>query len=429
MCPQGDVKSHVSHGSGRGHYGGSVRSYDDHGRGDSKNIWDWFHDTWESEGCVRSWLMTRTDREYYTLFTKSMERFGVMDIAYGSAPGYFPGRDTRAHKMVVNHQDEDAWTEFYKLLIEGYNRFHAAQQQQRQIEAEEWQGKMEAQRRQREAEAARVDREDFGNVIPLIEATTGTIHSDLAETTFVQKDVVRDYGDAIEDVVDAYSGRGGFMDIEQKATETKLQITVSLDLSNSMYYNNVHQVAAEAFMMIGMSLDLIKKEYPDDIFVAYFTFSENCWRGHGKGVERIEPNQNNEKSLFKEFEFVKPSAIKNWYGYYGGGCGIFTGEDTYIAPLLSAIRNWEVDSSDPGAVKLDIVITDAVFEHPRDIKESDVVQEMRNGRLQTVFLNFMDEKNWLGSTLPKRCTMAKVGKDNLGGILRNLVAEFLGANL
>jgi len=425
MCPSGDVKRHV--GGGRGHYGGKrVYYHDDQGRGDSKNVWDWFHDNWEASGCVRSWLMNRTDSEYYTLVSKSVERFGVMDILYNSHPGWFDGRDTRAHKMVIKHQDEEAWLEFYQKMKDGYNREHVRLEKVRREEAEEWQGRMDAARRNREAEAARVDREDFGNVIPLIEATAGTIHSDLATTAFVPKDVVSDYGDSIEDVVDAYHGRGGFLDIEQRATETKLQITVSLDLSNSMYYNNVHQAAAEAFMMIGMSLDLIKNEYPDDIYVSYFTFSANHWSGHGKGVERIV-GAGITKSLFGEFAFVNPSAIRSWSSY--SGQGIFNGEDTYVAPLLQEIESWEKRDSEPGAVKLDIVITDAVFEHPRDIRESDVIQERRDGRLQTVFLNFMDEKNWLGSTLPKRCTMAKVGKDNLAGILRNLVSEFLGASL
>ena len=427
MSPSGDVKRSV--GRSRGHYGGSYHYYDDHGRGDSKNIWDWFHDNWEAAGCERSWLMTRSDAEYYMLFTKSVERFGLMDIAYGSDPGYYPGRDTRAHKMVLKHQNEGAWTEFYVLLISGYNRETARKEQVSKTEAEERQGRWDAERRQREAEAAIVDRAEFDTVQPIIEATAGTIRSDLATTAFIQHDVVHDYGDAIEDIVDAYHGSGGFLDTTQKATDSKLQISVSLDLSNSMYYNDVHQSAADAFLMICMSLKAIKDEYPDDIFISFFTFSDNGWEGKGKSVSEVVPDRwgGSALSLFGEFEFVKPSAVKRWVRGYG--TGIFTGEDTYIAPLLSALEKWEAKSSSPGAVKLDIVITDAVFEHPKDIRESDVIQERRDGQLQTVFLNFMDPSNWLACTLPKRCLMVKVGKDNLAGILRNLVAEFLGASL
>jgi hypothetical protein len=97
--------------------------------------------------------------------------------------------------------------------------------------------------------------------------------------------------------------------------------------------------------------------------------------------------------------------------------------------LLEEIEKWEKEESDPGAVRLDIVLTDAVFEHKKDIRESDVIQERRDGQLQTVFLNFMPEKEWLNSTLPKRCFMIKVDKDNVAGILRNVLSEFVGAQL
>ena len=119
---------------------------------------------------------------------------------------------------------------------------------------------------------------------------------------------------------------------------------------------------------------------------------------------------------------MRPSVINQWHGD-----GIFTGTDTWFAPLFKMIEDWEVKDSDAGAVRLDIVITDAVFEHKTDIRECDTIQERRNGNLQTVILNFMPEKDWVNSTLPKRCFMLKVDAGNVAGILRNVLTEFVGA--
>jgi hypothetical protein len=372
--------------------------------------------------------MSLPDATYYSLFSASTERYGLMDIAYGSHPGYFPGRDTRAHRLVLQKHNEQTWLDFWTLMIDGYNRETARKEKERKEKAEKWQGDFEASQRQREAEQARVDREELGNIQPVIDATAGQIHSDLATTAFIPHDVIRDYGESIEDIVDAYQGHGGFLTTTSKATDTKLQISVSLDLSNSMYYNNVHQVAAEAFLTVCMSLKAIRDEYPDDVYISFFTFSEDGWEGIGKRVRQLE-ERDTSKAVFGEFDFIKPNTIRTWTRANYNAKGIFTGEDTYIAPLLKELEEWENKHSDPGAIKLDVVITDAVFEHPKDIRESDAIQEHRNGQLQTVFLNFMNETNWLGSTLPKRSVMVKVDKDNLSGILRNLVSEFLGACL
>lgn len=78
---------------------------------------------------------------------------------------------------------------------------------------------------------------------------------------------------------------------------------------------------------------------------------------------------------------------------------------------------------------MDIVITDCVVEHPSDIRRSDEIQERRDGSLQTVFLNFLDEKYWVNSDLPSRCVQYGAKPDTIDGLLRTITAQFVNAYL
>jgi len=107
----------------------------------------------------------------------------------------------------------------------------------------------------------------------------------------------------------------------------------------------------------------------------------------------------------------------------------FTGEDTWISPLFEEIEKWENRYSDPGAARLDIIITDAVLEHEKDIREASRIQEHRNGNLQTVLLNFLPMDDWGDGSIPKRCTQYSANAENIGGMLRQIVQDFISTQL
>ncbi len=413
------VASNSRGGSGRSSSGGSY--YDDEGRGASKDLWEWFQN-WFTIDPTLDRLLSLDDRMCYQCLTRSVGRYGLEDIAHMREPGWFPGDDTRAHRLVLEYRlKEDDWVLFHLHLVEGYNRHKDALEEHRRAESEDSEKRWAEYRARVEAERLEVARQDQLEVSKIVEMTAGMLQSELNQV-FISNDKVGDAGDWIEETVDTYQDGSGFGYEQDKATGIKLQITVSLDLSNSMYYNGVHQVAAACFRDLCLSLKAMKAEYPDDLYTAFFTFSDNDWEGDGKHVVRFEtPRVQNEGDYFGEFSLFRPSNIAARH--------IFTGTDTWMAPLFAKIEKFENSESDPGAVRLDIVITDAVMEHKKDIRESDIIQERRNGSLQTVFVNFLKPEEAINSTLPKRCFQMFADKDNVAGLLRQVIAEFVGAHV
>jgi hypothetical protein len=423
--PKGDVKPTKTTGSGG--WGGSYDyHYDDEGRGRSKSIWEWFVRNWTAAEFAAEWLYTREDKEYYSLLRDSTHRYNLMDIAFHWEPGYrLPNDDTRAHRLVIKKQSEEVWLKFHKLMVEGYKRYQAELERVRQERAKERDGKHAAYMAQREAERAKVEREDWAEVMSTVDPTVGLFTSEINQVFVPVTRRDADEGDYIDDVVNTYQNGSGWGYEDQKAVGTKLQVTVSLDLSNSMYYNGIHRAAAQAFRDIAIVLENMRAMYSDDLFTAYFTFSDDDYWDDKKGRRVTQYDTRpivGEK--FGSFTHMTPSKMKDWYG-----SGPFEGTDTWVAPLFEAIERWEVDESDPGCMRLDIIITDAVLEHPTDIRKSDVIQERRDGSLQTVFLNFLPEEDWLNSTLPRRCFEVAVNENNISGILRQILAEFLSVSI
>ena len=424
---KGDVRPTRSNYRGGGWGGGGNNYYDDEGRGASKDIWEWFQENFQDSGYTLEWLIGLEDGEYYSLLKNSVERHRLMDIAYERKPGWFSYGDTRAHRLVIKKLNEAAWLKFHAALVAGYNRHKEFIQKKLHEDAIAWEGRSAAYKAQRDAEQAKLRREDREKLAEVVDITAGMLASELNQA-FVGVDKIGTNGDWIDDVVPTYIDGSGFGYEDKKATGVKLQITVSLDLSNSMYYNSIHIPAAIAFRDLALTLKQLKSEYQDDLHVAFFTFSEDdTWEDAGRGKKamrlhtRRDPIDEND---FMELDEYRPSKIDGMYGQ-----GIFSGEDTWLYPLLSEIQKWEQEESDPGAIKLDIIMTDAVLEHPTDIRKCDVIQENRAGSLQSVFLNFMPEKEWLNSTMPRRCFQMKVDKDNIAGILRSILSEFVAVHI
>ena len=435
-----DVKPQVSSGRSRGHYGGSrTRWYSDGGRGDSKSAWERFYAAFTGAEDKKAFLLEMPDEECYSYMRASVIRHQLIDIAIMPEPGYemFQDKiatDSRAHRLVKKAFDEAMWLKFHLHLVEGYNNILAIRKQLEQERAKKWEGERAALIAQDKAERIVTNREDVAQISHNIDLSLGQFQSDLFQTFHAVEKEGRD-GDWLEDPVEAMHGDNGWGYTTQKAKGVKLQVTLSLDLSNSMHYNGVSAKAAHTFRDLGFLLKALQAEYREDLHAAFFTFSEDGWydREHGKTVTRLtvpEDYQSAEEDAnnpFGEFGDFRPSEVAKMEARNLDG--MFTGTDTWLYPLFEAIEKWENESSDPGSVRLDIVLTDAVIEHKVDIQRSDVVQERRDGTLSTVFLNFLDEEEWVKSTLPRRSYQIGVTVDTVSAILRNILAEFVAANI
>ena len=423
---KGDVKPTLYRG-GRGSWGGSSSYfYDDEGRGTSKDLWEWFVENWEAADYEEEWLYTHTDARYYQFIKASTTRYNLMDIAFYWSPGYkLPYDDTRAHRLVVKKHSEEAWLKFHKLMVQGYDRHKEHLIKVEQERAKERDGQWAAYRAQREAEQAIIERENWAEIMDTVTPTVGLFTSEINNVFVPVQKIDADEGDFIDNVVNVYQNGSGWGYEDEKAVGTKLQVTLSLDLSNSMFYNGIHRVAAQTFRDMAIVLENMRAMYQNDLYTAYFTFSDDNYWDDLKGRRvRILSARPVAGESFGDFKLMTPSEVKGWRGE-----GPFSGTDTWVSPLLEAIENWEVQNSDPGCMRLDIVITDAVLEHPKDIRDADAIQERRDGSLQTVFLNFMPEEEWLNSTLPRRCFEVAVDENNISGILRQILAEFLAVSI
>lgn len=420
---KGDVRPIKSSYRGGSWGGSSTYTYDDEGRGKSKSAWEWFEQNYTASNFSRDWLMSLDDVRCHWLLKSSTYRFGIMDIAYR----HDASLDSRAKRLVEKQDSEKTWLEFHIHLVAGYNNHKDATEKAYQENAKRQAGEWAAYQAQRDAEQVKLDRDDYEAIAETVTVTAGMISSDLNQT-FVSKDRVSDSGDWLEETADTYINGTGFGYEDQQATGVKLQITLSLDLSNSMIYNGLGKAAADTYRDLGMALLALKQEYPDDLYVGLFTFSEDQGSepsNYGKYATVLHDHTDQKKDLnFRELAPYRPSQLKERRDL----SSIFRGSDTWIYPLLLELEVWEKHNSVPGAVRLDLIITDAVLEHPMDIRKADEIQERRDGSLQTVLLNFLAEKDWVNGTLPKRCYQMPVDRDNVAGILRTVLSEFIGAH-
>lgn len=429
---KGDVKS----SRGRGYVGGSYTEYDDEGRGYSKELWEKFRVGFEGSGFSAGWLYGLSDNYIHTFMQNTRMRYGVCDgpriwewDVYVAERGEEAVRklhlqdDSRMARIIKKRLGDDAWVDFSIHFSEAFYRHKKDQDEKSRQRWAEWEEKAEVERAAREAESLKVRIEETTRLRQEVELTAGMLRSDFNDA-FRYKEVhgLRE-GDWLDDPVSAYGSGYGWGEETRERSGVKLQVTVSLDTSNSMYHNGISEIARDAFREIYMTLEAIQSEHSADLFIAAFTFSQG---DDGKGVDLHDNREYSWESFTRERVPRKPTdeydlgAMERFREYRA-----FYGEDTWVYPLFEEIEKWEVESSDPGAVRLDIVITDAVLEHPKDIREASKIQERRDGSLQTVFLNLMPEEEWVDCTLPLRCVQYPADRDNLGGLLRNVLAEFV----
>lgn len=452
--------------SGGGGYSSRSYSYDDGGRGESKHYFEIFEQLFAESGHSSEWLLadfklgTATSSLHYisgwSYFEEGLQEEFIYNFLDAARPRYGihdwawtryedpPGNDGRTRRLVVDKCGVDVWVRFQiraQQVRDSINERKAEERKAYFDEAAERQAALEAERVERTSEETR-------QFTQQAQYTAGMLQSDFHQAFETQEVYGRDEGDFIDDVVNLYQTGRGYGEDQSKAKGVKLQITLSLDLSNSMQYNRdthgnkLYESASNAFRDLWLTLEELEKQYADDLFIGAFTFCQdtheydtNSWGEHvtrerlGRlakclSVESSWRGRMEDKQL-RSRQDPDGISLGPVEGYRSPSAWKFDGTDTWYYPLFDKIREWEEKFSDPGAIRLDLVITDAVLEHPSDIARSDAIQERRNGTLHTVMLNMLPQHEWVNSDLPLRCVQYPADSKNLSGMLRLLISEFV----
>jgi hypothetical protein len=346
------------------------------------------------------------------------------DGAKGDAYGYLSGLDDgnlvnafQAMTRIDRYGDYDWYRLERKMsdsqrkeLRDRINESVQKQNKEREARNKEWRERFDKERAEREAARLKKLEEETAEYRSSADLVAGMLQSDFSETFALKEVYGRDEGDWLDDPVAAYiSGRGFGEEIREPAG-IKLQVTLSLDVSNSMWNNRIAGSAVKAFIELGLALESLSIDNAGSLFTESFMFAAS---EDGKNSFRIR--QATTERLGK-YESVLDLANRQPY---------YAGEDTWITPLFNTIEDWENAESDPGCVRLDLIITDGVLEHPTDIRAASEIQERRDGALQTVLLNLLPEEEWRDSRLPRRCVQYPIDTDNIAGMLRTLLAQFV----
>lgn len=423
----------------RGSSGGSSYSYDydDEGRGRSKDLYEEFSRRFQ---LTRANLFDETiisNAFIIRLVSGTTWRYNLHDFVEGIGYTYnnsvsdFDNADGRIKRDIEKACDKGVWKQFLQRVLDVYSD---------KAEIDWMEGiargiisighsivwRQEEEKRQ--AERLQRLQEENDELRKEAQLTVGALQSDFEEAFKIRESYDQYEGDWLDDPVTGYMTGQGFGEEVTYRQGIKFQVTLSLDLSNSMRHNRVADMAQEVAINLHIAMDQLCEMYPGQIFFQAFTFSYdiNEWTGSstveklGRGAKRVELK---EREIDSQVEGVHIGAAEKLKDVW------FEGQDTWMYPLFEEIEKWEIEESAPGCVKLDLVISDAVLEHPKDIRDSDVIQDRRDGSLQTIILNLMPERHWHNGALPRHCVQYPVNQDNLAGIARTLISEFLQVHL
>lgn len=239
----------------------------------------------------------------------------------------------------------------------------------------------------------------------------GSLQTEFAQAIGWRERYSQAEGDWLDDPVAAMTTGYGFGEEVRTSRGIKLQVHLCLDCSNSMYHNELAEVSKEAVKNLYLAMRMASQQLPDNSLVCNVW----CWARDtdGKFVEHVT----NDYNLGRTHDNPLGPLDSYW--------ATFDGEDTYIAPLLASLEEWEATNGDAGACRLDIIVTDGVLEHPADAREGDRIQERRDGALQTVMLNFLPIEDWSDSRVPKRCVQYPATPDNLSALMRGVLGAWL----
>ncbi len=217
------------------------------------------------------------------------------------------------------------------------------------------------------------------------------------------------------------------------ASNVKLQITLSLDTSTSMWMNKIMKSAGPAVL----AFDRVIRKAIADLPVGSVTYQPFIFHGTAHKVPAAFLNSYVGRAEWKSGEesdrVIWPNAARREQIEAAVAAGELpagttsafplSGEFTNVAPLFKAIQDWEQIEGDPNAVRIDIVLTDGVLEEDGDVEQATAIQEQRNGRLRTVLLNFLPLDQWSNYQLPDRCAQFAVDADTLDRSIRDILQE------
>jgi hypothetical protein len=263
----------------------------------------------------------------------------------------------------------------------------------------------------------------------------GDFISELATAIKFRMKLGLSQGDWIEEPERYFTDGLVFATEEATAASVKLQITVSMDASTSMWANNLMRFAGPTFIALDRIIRKAIADLPEgSVHYAPFIFHGQAlklpaaflnnyvgrvdWKSReDKAWESPWPNYPAYDTFTKAKELGQISQEARLTDYR------LSGEDTRLAPLFQTIKDWEEKEGDTSAVRLDIVITDGVLENEQDVQQATRIQEDRNGRLRTVLLNFLPLKEWSNYQLPERCSQFAVTKDDLDRSIRTILND------
>jgi hypothetical protein len=294
--------------------------------------------------------------------------------------------------------------ELAKLRANGtLDAYLETERQKRQAEEERYQQQVLEQKQR--AEQMRLERSADARLM------AGSLQSEFASAIGWKERFSQPEGDWLDDPVEAMITGYGFGEEMRTSRGIKMQVNLCLDCSNSVRHNGLDEVAQLTLRTMYLGLKMAAEQLPDNsLVVNVWTWAHN---EDGKGVSLLTTKD------------VVARKIDNPMGVMDGWYANFNGEDTYIAPLFERLDGWENAYGDPSAYRLDIIITDGVLEHAMDAKTADVIQERRDGTLQTVVLNFLPMEEWTESRVPKRCVQYPATPDNLIGLMRGVLGSWL----
>lgn len=239
----------------------------------------------------------------------------------------------------------------------------------------------------------------------------GSIQTEFATAIGWRERYSQAEGDWLDDPVAALTTGYGFGEEIRTSRGIRLQVHLCLDCSNSMVHNRLASVAQDAMRDMYLGMRMASQQLPDN------SLTVNVWTwahgDDGKATRHITTKDNLNRT------------VDNPMGPLEGWWTEFDGEDTWISPLLERLEKWENAHGDPGACRLDIIITDGVLEHVTDARKGDEIQERRDGSLQTVVLNFLPMEDWSDSRVPKRCVQYPATPDNLSALMRSVLGAWL----
>lgn len=314
-------------------------------------------------------------------------------------------------------------------VIKQLKEAQAKEEQAQQDRDAQWRKESEERQAQWAEQAKAREQADYDRKMEVVNSSflmLGSLQSETSEIFRRKERYDLEYGDDLEDPVSSRLRSGGWSEDGKSKAGFKLQLSIALDVSNSNWYNKVAGPAIRSFQELVLAARALKDEHPEDVVYSAWLFCENR---DGKGVERLKDwEENYDWDTRQTVKKTTDDPLKETRKLFDREHSIpsYAGEDSYIYPLLQAIKAWESIDVGEGYVKLDIILSDGVFERKVDITTADDIQA-RRGQVQSVILNFMPEEGWYSGRLPYQCVQYPVTADNVTGILRLVLANFLEA--